>query len=116
MEKLITRKTLFAGKEKDFSISQDFRILGVEKSVLDFIDEYADLNEDTTFIVCVGEEEKSRFTAKDFNNEKFDLSLNVARKKVVSIEITENLMKPQKQNEKDDAIIYVVNRLVKLVA
>lgn len=113
MEKIILRKIRFEGKQEDFSQTYDYRVLGIEKRLLDFVSDYCLEDIDTEFIILQGEEEKTRFTKKDFDNENVDLTLKQAGSLVVKLELEENIFKTLKNENKDSENI-VKNRVVKL--
>ena len=113
MEKIILRKIKFEGKEKDYSQTYDYRVLGIEKRLLDFISDYCLEDIETEFIILQGETEKLRFSKKDFDSDNVDLTLKQAGSLVVKLEVEENIFKTLK-NENKDSENLVKNRVVKL--
>lgn len=114
MIKIVKRKTTFEGKDLDFSYSEDFRVLGTEKKVIDLISDFAELNEDTTYQVYLAGELKGTTTNEDFRKENVNISFSALMKKIEKVIINEELVKPLKQNENDNALIIVKNRVVEL--
>lgn len=113
MEKIILRKINFEGKKDDFSQTYDFRILGIEKRLLDFIGEYCEEDIEQKFIIIHNNEEKLTFSKKDFDNDNVELTLKQASSKCLKLEIVENIMKTLKNENKDSENI-VINRVIKL--
>lgn len=113
MEKIIKRKTTFEGKKEDYSLSFDYRILGVEKRLLDFISDYCleDIAQD--FVILQGEEEKLTFTKKDFDSENVDITLKQASSICKKLQVEEEIIKTLK-NEKQDSENVVIHRVVRL--
>ena len=101
MEKIIKRNYRFEGKENDYSKTLDYRVLGIEKKLFDFVGDFCLEDITQEFIVISGEEEKGRFTKKDFDNENVDLSFKYLCAIVKKLEITEEITKTLKTLEKD---------------
>ena len=113
MEKIILRKIKFEGKKEDYSSTFDYRILGVEKRLLDFIGEYCEEDIEQKFVIIHDNEEKLTFTKKDFDSDNVELTLKQASSKCLRLEIEENIMKTLK-NETKDSENLVIDRVIKL--
>ena len=114
MEKITERKTIFEGREKDYSLSLDYRVQQTEKRVLDFIDEFACEDIDTTFEIYAGEDLKVKFTREDYNNDKCDLTLKQGASITKKLHLIENVSQIAKSENVEKSYNIVSKRLVRL--
>lgn len=93
MFKKVIRNITFQARENDYSSTVDFRELSTEKTILDCISEFCNYDEDTIYKIYSGEELRHEFSNNDFRSatEKMTLGLFEAQKKVVNVEIQENI-------------------------
>ena len=114
MEKITERNFRFENKEFDYSKTFDYRIQETEKRNLDFIDNFACEDIETTFEIYQGEEMKTKFSWQDYNEENCNLTLKQGASICKKLHIIEEITQLAK-NEKSDKIINLVkSRLVKI--
>lgn len=114
MEKITERNYLFEGKENDFSKTYDFRILSTEKRNLDFIDDYAEFDENTNFEIYGNEELKTSFSRKDYLNDNVDLTLKQGASICKKLHIIEDIMQLAKNEKSEKIQNVIVKRVVKI--
>lgn len=101
MLKDLTRKTRFEGKEKDFSISKDVRELGNKNLFSLLASELVDELNDQLIIITRNEEEITRFSKQDYDNENVDLTLKQLNMNVKEYKIFEEYFTTYSYVKKD---------------